>query len=344
MTDDEKWMRAAIAEARKADGLTSPNPPVGAVIVRDGKILARDYHRKAGDAHAEVRAIEDCRTRHGSDSTRGATIYVTLEPCSTTGKTPPCTGAIAAAGLERVVFGSTDPNPDHQGKASPILAAGGIEVTPSVLADECDAVLAPWAKFITTGLPWVIGKAAVSLDGRLTRPPGEGQWLTGDKARAHAMRYRRRADAILVGANTVRADNPKLTVRGTQGRGKSQPWRCILSRSKSLPEDSHLFTDKHFKRTLVFEEGIENTLADLASRGVVTVLIEGGGQILGEAFERNLVDEVSFYIAPIVCGSGCAPMVVNSLRQSHRLQGITTKQIGDDIHVGGRISPHESEN
>ena len=335
MPNDEKWMHAALAEARKANGLTSPNPPVGAVIVRDGELLARGHHRKAGGPHAEVRAIEACVKKHGPDSTRSGTIYVTLEPCSTTGKTPPCTSAIVAAGFKRVVFGSTDPNPDHRGRAVALLEKENITVTEGILRDECDALLAPWRKFITTGMPWVIAKAAVSLDGRLTRPAGEGQWLTGKKSRAHAMHLRRRADAILVGANTVRADNPSLTVRGTPARGKLQPWRCILSRSKALPEDAHLFSDKHLNRTLVYDEGLEPALRDLATRGVTTVLIEGGGQILGDAFEHDLVDEVAFYVAPIVCGSGCAPAIANVLAQSHALDGVTVKQLGDDTLVSG---------
>ncbi len=215
---DERFMRLALVEARKGIGRTSPNPAVGAVIVRAGRVLARGPHRGAGLPHAEIEAI-DAIPRMGR--CRGATLYVTLEPCSTQGRTPPCTGAILAAGFARVVFGATDPNPKHAGRAAKILRAAGIAVTSGVLAGECVALNRAYNHWITTRKPWVIAKCAMSLDGRLTRRPGESTWLTSPAARRHAQALRARVDAILVGAGTIRADNPRLTVRGI--RGARQP-------------------------------------------------------------------------------------------------------------------------
>ncbi|MEM9481353.1 MAG: bifunctional diaminohydroxyphosphoribosylaminopyrimidine deaminase/5-amino-6-(5-phosphoribosylamino)uracil reductase RibD [Verrucomicrobiota bacterium] len=339
---DEHWMRLALEEARKADGLTSPNPPVGAVIVQGEDLLATGYHQFAGGPHAEVNAIEESLANHGAQATREATLYVTLEPCSTTGRTPPCTSAITAAGISRVVFGSPDPTPANRGKAAATLREPKIEVTSHVLRDECDALLAPWKKFITTGKPWVIAKAAVSLDGKITRPVGESQWLTGEMARDHAMQFRRRADAILVGANTVRADNPKLTVRGDAAEGKTPPWRCVLTRSGDLPQDAHLFTDECKEQTLVFRNGLKETLDELAAKDCVAVLLEGGGKVLGHAFAEKLVDEVAFYIAPMICGKDCADSINSNLPASVQLENITTEQLGSDTVVRGIVKQASS--
>ncbi len=226
---DQRFMALALAEARKGLGRTSPNPAVGAVIVRAGRVLARGHHRGAGLPHAEIEAIRAVAGRAGC---RGATLYVTLEPCSTHGRTPPCTDAIIAAGFARVVFGATDPNPRHAGRAEKILRAAGIVVTRGVLAKECAALNRAFNHWVTTRRPWVIAKCAMSLDGRLTRRRGESSWLTGPAARRHAQQLRARVDAILVGAATIRADNPRLTVRGPAARdGARQPWRVVLTRS-----------------------------------------------------------------------------------------------------------------
>ncbi len=200
---DALWMERALAEARLGVGLTSPNPPVGAVIVRDGELLGAGHHCRAGGPHAEIEALTQARAAF-PDRIRGATIYVTLEPCSTQGRTPPCTGAILAAGITRVVYGASDPNPAHQGRADELLRAGGIAVSAGVLAADCDDLIRPFRKWITTRRPYIIAKAGQTLDGRITRPFGEPQWITSEAARAHGRRLRTRVDAILVGAETVR--------------------------------------------------------------------------------------------------------------------------------------------
>ncbi|HWB60221.1 MAG TPA: bifunctional diaminohydroxyphosphoribosylaminopyrimidine deaminase/5-amino-6-(5-phosphoribosylamino)uracil reductase RibD, partial [Chthoniobacteraceae bacterium] len=193
---DEKYMRLALREAAKGIGHTSPNPAVGAVLVsRAGKILARGWHHAAGCPHAEIEALG--KTRHA----RGATLYVTLEPCSTRGRTPPCTEAIIAAGIARVVIGAIDPNPAHAGRAVKILKRAGIAVTTGLLAAECAALNRPFNKWIVTGMPYVYAKAGMSLDGRIARQPGEGQWITSPASRAHVQKLRARVDAILIGAS-----------------------------------------------------------------------------------------------------------------------------------------------
>jgi diaminohydroxyphosphoribosylaminopyrimidine deaminase/5-amino-6-(5-phosphoribosylamino)uracil reductase len=299
MPPDETWMRLALREARRGVGRTSPNPVVGAVIVSArGKLLAKGWHRAAGCPHAEVEAI---RRLARPALARGAMLYVTLEPCSTQGRTPPCVDAIIAAGFARVIVAAIDPNPAHAGRGLTTLRAAGVEVAQGVLGAEAAALNRAFNQWIVTGLPLVIAKCALSLDGRITRLPSEGPWLTSERSRADAHRLRAQVDAILIGAGTLRADNPRLTVRGV--RGARQPWRVVLTRSGDLPADAHLFTDEHRERTLVYKKrSLPVVLRDLGARGVTSVLIEGGMQVLGEAFDRRLVDRVRFYIAPLLLG------------------------------------------
>ena len=333
--DDEKFMRAALREAERGLGHTSPNPAVGAVIVRGGRIVARGFHHRAGEAHAEIEAI---RALKNPALAKGATLFVTLEPCSTQGRTPPCCEAIVRAGFTRVVIGAIDPNPRHAGRGVKLLRAAGIEVASGVLAAECAALNRAFNKWIVTRMPWVIAKAGLSLDGRLTRPPGEGQWLTSATSRAHAMRLRAHADAILIGAGTLRADDPRLTVRGVPGFAGKQPWRVILTRRGRLPKAAHVFTDAHRDRTLVFQKkSLRTVLRELGRRGITSVLIEGGGTVLGDAFDRRFVDEVHFYLAPLLCGG---PHVIGgrgagSTAASVSLREVRYECIGGDLHVSG---------
>ena len=334
--DDEAFMRLAIREAKRGIGRTSPNPAVGAVIVKNGRILAKGWHRKAGMPHAEIEAIRALRNPRDA---HGATIYVTLEPCCTHGRTPPCTDAIIAAGFSRVVFGSTDPNPAHAGRAISVLKNARVATTHGVLAAACTALNAPFNHWITTGLPFVIAKAGLSLDGRLARPPGEGQWLTSEASRRDAMRLRASVDAILIGAGTLRADNPHLTLRGVRGR---QPLRVVVTRSGRLPKDAHLFTDEHRERTLVYRgKTLRTVLRDLAQRGCTSVLLEGGGELLGAAFDAGLVNRVVFYLAPLLCGG---PKVITgkgtaASSSAPRIAAPSFRRIGSDIVIEGDIAP-----
>ncbi len=339
---DEKFMRAALREAARGAGQTSPNPAVGAVIVRGGRMVARGFHRRAGAPHAEIEALGALKN---PALARGATLYVTLEPCSTHGRTPPCVEAIIRAGFARVVIGAVDPNPVHAGRGVGLLRAAGIAVTAGVLESECRELNAGFNKWIVTGVPLVIAKAGMSLDGRLTRPPGEGQWLTSAAARADAMRLRAQVDAILIGAQTLRADNPRLTVRGVPGA--RQPWRVIVTRSGELPRHAHVFTDAHRDRTLVIRgNSLRAVLRELGRREITSVLLEGGGRVLGDAFDRRLVDRVQFYLAPLLCG-GPVPAVggrgVGATLEAPRLRDPRYEKIGGDLRLTGEVEyPHEN--
>lgn len=342
--DDVRFMRLALREASKGVGRTSPNPAVGAVIVRAGRVLSRGYHHAAGQPHAEIEAL---RALKNSELAQGATIYVTLEPCSTHGRTPPCTDAILGAGLARVVIGATDPNPHHAGRAKALLEARGVSVSEGVLDEECRWLNPGFNRWIVSGLPWVIAKAAITLDGRLSRPPGEGQWLSGPEARAHAHQQRARVDAILIGAGTLRADNPRLTVRGV-ATGEilpKQPWRVVLTRSGNLPVDAHLFTDEWKDRTLVFrDQSLLETLRDLGRRQVTSVLIEGGKAVLAQAFAAGLVNEVQFYLTPLLSGGDSEAMSIDGLARpivpSLRFPSYT--KFGPDVFLSGELAlPHD---
>lgn len=332
-------MRRTLREARRGLGRTSPNPAVGAVIVSPtGQILARGWHRAAGRPHAEVEAL---RALADPALARGATLYVTLEPCSTHGRTPPCTDAIRRAGIARVVVGATDPNPQHAGRGLDVLRAAGVVVHAGVLADECAALNRPFNRWIVTRRPWVIAKAALSLDGHLAPPAGEGQWLTGPAARAHAHReLRARVDAILVGAGTVRADDPALTVRGVRGAVR-QPSRVVLTRSGNLPAGARLFTDEHRERTLVLRDlSPSAVLENLGQRQVTSLLIEGGAETLAAFFDAGLVDEIRFYLAPILTGDGPPAL---RLTKPVELSRPSYRQLGPDVHVTAFVTPRTSD-
>lgn len=338
-SDDEYYMTLALAQASRGIGLTNPNPPVGAVLVKDGELIGEGYHRKAGKPHAEVEAMQDAR-RRGID-VRDATIYITLEPCSTRGRTPACTKTLIDAGIARVVYALRDPNPDHKGSADKVLRKAGIEVECGLLEDECRRLIRPFAKWITTGLPYVIAKVGQTLDGRLSRPPGESQTITSKAAREHAMQLRVRCDAILIGAETLRKDDPRLTVRGDEvPEEKKQPWRVVVTRSGKLPKKSHLFTDKHKKRTLVMEgdRSIEEILRELARREFTCVLLEGGGNLLGQAFAAKAVDECFWYLAPRICGGGTMAVGGEEFAPGARsvvLEDVWHETIGDNFLVHG---------
>lgn len=329
---DEKFMRAALAEARKGLGLTSPNPAVGAVIVSGGRVLSRGHHRAAGGPHAEIEALRQLRKPWPHDA---ATLYVTLEPCSTTGRTPPCTEAIVASGLRRVVIGAIDPNLRHAGRGVELLKSAGIEVISGVLPNECTALNPGYNKWIQTGRPYVIAKCAMSLDGRLSRPPGESQWLTSPATRRDVHSLRAQVDAILIGAETLRRDNPRLTARG--GKAGRQPWRVVLTRSGDVPKTARLFTDRFAERTLVFRnKSLAEVLAELGQREVSSVLIEGGGKVLGEALDARLVDRFEIYYAPLLTAGptkAFAGLGAGSTLEALHLREVHYEKLGSDVKM-----------
>jgi diaminohydroxyphosphoribosylaminopyrimidine deaminase/5-amino-6-(5-phosphoribosylamino)uracil reductase len=301
------------------------------VIVKNGELLGKGWHRAAGQPHAEREALADA----ASKDVRGATIYITLEPCSTHGRTPPCTQGLIEAGVARVVYAAVDRNPDHASRADILLKEAGIEVLSGVCADEAEKLLRPFFKVRQTGLPWVIWKSAMSLDGRITRPPGEGQWLTGESARADVQKLRATVDAILTSGETVRRDQPALTIRVPELlAGRQQPWRVVIS---DHPETLSL--DESMERTLIRPRGdLAEILRNLASeQGVLTVMIEAGGAFSAAMFEAGLVDEIVVYYAPILCGGPTPGLAGEGLMESPHLDEIDFQQFGNDIRVRGIV-------
>jgi diaminohydroxyphosphoribosylaminopyrimidine deaminase/5-amino-6-(5-phosphoribosylamino)uracil reductase len=320
--------------ARLGAGLTLPNPRVGAVLVRAGRIISEGYHRRAGSAHAEVNAVADAEKR--GHVVEGATLYVTLEPCSTQGRTPPCTGLILRKKIKRVVFAATDPNPAHAGVATKLLRAAGVVVSSGLLAEEATALNRDFNWWIVRKKPWVVAKIALSLDGRIVTPPGDDRWLTSSAARKVAHELRWESDAILIGAETARQDNPQLTVRLPGRRGKTQPWRVVVTRSGKLPWQLHLFSDRYRDRTLVFQaKPLTEVISALGAWGISRLLIEGGGKILTEAFKAGLVNEVVFFIAPAVMGT--VPRALVQLPEPIRLREVSYTQVGPDLLCRGLI-------
>jgi diaminohydroxyphosphoribosylaminopyrimidine deaminase / 5-amino-6-(5-phosphoribosylamino)uracil reductase len=330
---DEQFMRAALNEAKKALGQTSPNPAVGAVLVIDDRIVARGHHREAGRDHAEIECLRD----FGAPVPQRATLYVTLEPCSTAGRTAPCTDAIIKTRIKNVVVGATDVNPRHSGKGIKQLRNAGVKVREGLLADECARLNEAFNKWIVSGRPFVIAKCGMSLDGRLTRPPGEPGWITDRLARRHARELRARVDAVLVGADTVRVDNPRLTLRGL--RQARQPWRIVLTRGGKLPRSAHLFSDRFASRTLICRgKSLATVLKNLGKRGITSVLIEGGGVVLGQALDARLIDKVQLYLGPILSGG---PVIAFPGRGAEntgnalRLRRVSYRRIGQSVCITG---------
>lgn len=336
MPDDYAFMAEAIREGEKGLGLTSPNPAVGAIVTRDNEILGRGWHRVAGGPHAEVEAIQDGEKIHGTGSLEGATIYVTLEPCSTTGRTPPCVEAIQKAGIQRVVVGSTDPNPDHEGAGFAILREAGIEVVTGVLEEEADHLLRYFRSRVERGRPWVIAKSAITLDGRTTLEPGAGQWISSPESREDVQKWRRQCDAILVGGQSFRTDNPQLTLRGPYAEGRTQPLRVVFTSDENLPQDFHLFTDEFKDRTRIHRGiSLAKSLTSLAEEGVNAVMLESGGRLLGHALSEGLVDEVILYLAPRLGGGSSRLLPTDSVMA--QLERIESTSIGPDLRIRGRV-------
>lgn len=334
----EPFMQRAFALARQAEGMTRPNPPVGAVLVQNGKIIAEGFHKKAGGPHAEVNCLRQVEGLT-SKSLKSATLYVSLEPCSTQGRTPPCTDLILKRGVGSVVIGCQDPNPAHAGRGVRILRRAGIHVTSGVCRPEAERLIAPFAKRMLTGRPYVTLKLAVTLDGRIADATGASKWITGPQARTKVQELRRTADAIWVGAGTVRADDPSLLPRPAKGR---KPWRVVIGHS--LPPTAKLFTDEAADRTLIYPAeqtgtppALETILRELAQKyDVMHVLCEGGGELAGSLIRAGLVDEFAIFIAPSLLGGDGIPMVGKTgwpLTAMPQLQFQTVEPCGKDLFI-----------
>lgn len=345
-------MQRALALARRGQGLTRPNPPVGAVVVKGGRVVGEGWHRKAGGPHAEVFALRAAGAR-----ARGATLYVTLEPCSTFGRTPPCTDAIQAAGIARVVVATADPNPKHAGRGLRLLTRRGVAVTSGICAAEARALIEPFALRMLKSRPFVTLKLGVTLDGRIADRRGKSKWITGPAARRHVQALRRRVDAILVGAGTVRADDPQLTPRPAASR---RPLRVVVSHTGRLPARARLFTDERSADTLVYvpaaaaavhagratvvasrgaRVSLSAVLKDLARRDVMHVLCEGGGELASALLRAGLVDELQWIVAPRLLGATGRPAVGGPgwpLAGAPPWKITNVQRVGDDVLLVAR--------
>ena len=334
--EDCRWMDEAIALAKKAYGLCSPNPMVGAVVVKDGVKVGEGYHHKAGEPHAEPNALDDA----GEDA-KGATLYVTLEPCSTYGRTPPCTERIKRSGVRRVVIGVLDVNPKHAGAAVAILQEAGIEVTVGVRENECRRMNEAFFWWIAERKPFVILKMAMTLDGKIAAANGVSQWISGPQARDYVQMLRRGADAVMVGGATALADNPSLLVR-TPPDWPVQPRRIVWT-SRQLPSTLKMMCDggprPETAKPTTFEEW-QAYLRSLGSENVTSLLIEGGGELAANALRSGAVNKVVFFVAPkILGGRNSRPVVggddVSSLDNALYIKGMETASIGDDLLITG---------
>ncbi len=332
---DSKYLSLAVSLAKRAWGQTSPNPMVGAVLVKNDKVIGKGYHRKAGCPHAEINAINSSK-----GEIDGATLFVTLEPCCTFGRTPPCTDAIISAGIKRVVVGCLDPNPKHSGKGVDVLKKAGIDVTVGIREKECVELNEAFFHWITKGRPFVLLKMAMTLDGKIATQDGKSKWITGSAARRRVQKLRQWADAIMVGGETARTDRPSLTVR--EFRKIKQPRRLIVSR-KLTEKDALNLLCKGEKPEIISvssRQGWIRELKRLGREGVVSLLVEGGGELAASLLKDKLANKIEFHIAPkILGGSNSRPVVggenPSSLSEALNIQNICVKKIGEDLCISG---------
>lgn len=324
---DKKFMQKALNLAEKAWGMTSPNPLVGCVIVRDKQIVGQGFHLKAGENHAEINALENAE-----DSAKSADLYVTLEPCSTHGKTPPCTEAIVKAGIKRVFIGCLDPNPAHAGKAVEILENAGIEVQTGILKKKCCKLNEAFFNWIQTGKPFVLLKMAMTLDGKIATYEGSSKWITSQASRKRVQKLRQWCDAIMVGGETFRKDNPSLTVRELSDW--KQPQKILVSsqiqQKEASEKDFRVFNPKKYKW--------QNFLEELGEKNITALLIEGGGELAGEVLSNKIVNKIEFHIAPKILGGRNSRPVVGgdnpkSLAEALKLADFEYEKSGNDLII-----------
>jgi diaminohydroxyphosphoribosylaminopyrimidine deaminase/5-amino-6-(5-phosphoribosylamino)uracil reductase len=328
MSEDERFMRKAIGLARRGEGRVEPNPMVGAVLVRGGTMAAIGYHRRFGGPHAEV----DCLGRTAPGDAVGGTLYVTLEPCCHTGKTGPCTEAVIASGVRRVVVGTVDPSPHASGRGIARLREAGIDVAVGVCEAEARELIAPFVKRVTTGLPWVIAKWAQTLDGKIATADGDSKWISGEASRRIVHELRARVDAVMVGVGTVIADDPSLTARDVKVRRVAR--RVIVDPHGRTP--AHARVRQSPPPTSFIGDDLRGSLQQLAAEGATNVLVEGGATLLGHLFAQGLVDEAMVFIAPKVLGDAAALDAVRGrsvarIADAWPLSLREVRRVGDDV-------------
>jgi diaminohydroxyphosphoribosylaminopyrimidine deaminase/5-amino-6-(5-phosphoribosylamino)uracil reductase len=358
----EYFMERALRLALKARGLTSPNPLVGALVVKNGRIIGRGYHEKCGLDHAEIIALDEAE-----EKAKGATLYVTLEPCAHFGKTPPCVDRIIKSGVKEVIIGMVDPNPLNNGKGIKILRQNKIKVRVGFLERELRKMNEAFIKHISKGLPFVTVKAAQSLDGKIATKRGDSKWITSDKSRILAHRLRRNYDAVMVGVNTVLRDNPKLDAWFPK---KRQPVKIIVDSQLSVPQDAAIFSGKSSviivtlatppaqetenrkileKKAMILEAkedagqvNLKDMMKRLARMGLTSILVEGGGILIGSLFDERLVDKIIFFFSPKIIGgkeaiSSVMGKGVLRIESAVRVKGLKLRRLGEDFLVEGYI-------
>jgi diaminohydroxyphosphoribosylaminopyrimidine deaminase/5-amino-6-(5-phosphoribosylamino)uracil reductase len=376
MAADKQFMRRALRLAKRGYGSTSPNPMVGAVLVKAGKVIGQGWHHGAGLPHAEIEALRDAAKR--GHNPQGATIYVTLEPCCTHGRTPPCTSALIAAGIRRVVIGATDPNPHHAGKGFKILERAGIKVVSGILADECSRLNEAFNHWIVRRTPFITVKAAMTLDGKIATASGESKWITGEQSRAEGMRLRQGSDAILVGVNTVLADDPSLTFRKQKAESKKpkQLRRIVLDSLARTPLTAKVVSDQLAALTtiVVSKRAPKARVAALAKRvnvlvapakksviqhpassiqlawllekigaeNVTSLLVEGGGEVNASFLLGKHAQRVAFFYAPKILGGrdakkGVAGDGAKSLSEVLQLREVKWRKLGADLLLTAKV-------
>ena len=365
---DRRWMQYALDLARRGQGAVEPNPMVGCAIVVNDELIAEGWHERFGGPHAEVNALAACQ----KEDLTGATLYVTLEPCAHHGKTPPCSQALIESGIKRVVIAMQDPFPQVDGRGIEQLREAGIEVITGVAQQEAELLNAPFVMQQLHHRPWVIGKWAMTLDGKIATHTGSSQWVSNEKSRAIVHQIRGRMDAIVVGHQTALADNPSLNARPA---GPRMATRIVVARTPALPLDSHLVSTAkqqpvivtagpeadpthlenlraHGVEILTFEnedEIVRGLLRDLAGRDFTNVLIEGGAALLGACLDQNLVDEVHVFVAPKLVGAQTAPSPIGGtgierMQDALPLKNQNVQILEEDIYISGIVSHIKSPN
>jgi diaminohydroxyphosphoribosylaminopyrimidine deaminase/5-amino-6-(5-phosphoribosylamino)uracil reductase len=359
--DDEKWMKRALRLAVAGRGRTSPNPVVGAVLVKRGNVVGEGYHAKIGEAHAEIVAL-----RQAGEKARGAVLYVNLEPCTHYGRTPPCVPQVIKAGVKRVVSGMEDPNPLVNGKGIEALRKSGLDVRVGVLEKECRRLNEAFCKYILKKEPFVVLKVAATLDGKIATRNGDSKWISGEASRRFVHKLRDQVDGVLVGIGTILRDDPLLTARMKEGRDpyrivldsrlkipekakvfERSPSKVILATTGSAPQDKIERLKKRGVRVFIIDskEGrvdLKSCLSKLGEIGIMNLLIEGGGQVNGSFLDEGLIDKFLFFLSPKLIGDPQALGIfggrgVTNLKEAVVLKEVKTKRIGEDIFVEGYL-------
>ena len=350
---DEKYMAEALDLAGQGEGLVAPNPLVGAVLAKDGNIIGRGFHQKYGGPHAEVRAIEDAKKEGKEGLVKGATLYVTLEPCCHTDKqTPPCVVAIVKNGIKRVVIAQRDPNPKVSGKGVEQLRQAGIDVVEGVLEGEADKLNSIYNKFINTALPYIHLKLAQTLDGKIATFSGDSKWISDESARRWGHQLRFKYDAVFIGRRTLNQDNPALDIRLVEAKGK-KPWRVVLGNPGKMNLRAKILSDEYIHKTVVLtslamwqasplkvkeffkerkilvirEDDLEKKLRRLGELKITSIFVEGGGKVFSSFVEENLYDKLSLVICPILLGMGVGNFTTGRTAS-------LVKRVDQGLHLG----------